>query len=94
MAGDLNRPAHPEETWHQTELTTVTAKMIIYQAFIESELEVPRHLARRVHDLYFAAISRVRAENGLEPIQCVHVGFQGSRSHPAGSRYRQTGELS
>jgi len=27
--------------------------MIIYQAFIESELQVPRHLARRVHDLYF-----------------------------------------
>jgi hypothetical protein len=27
--------------------------MIIYQAFIESELEVPRHFARRVHDLYF-----------------------------------------
>jgi hypothetical protein len=38
----------------QTELSTVTAKMIIYQAFIESELEVPRHLARRVHDLYFS----------------------------------------
>jgi hypothetical protein len=35
------------------ELSTVTAKMIIYQAFIESELEVSRHLARRVHDLYF-----------------------------------------
>ena len=29
------------------------AKMIIYQTFIENELEVPRHLARRVHDLYF-----------------------------------------
>ena len=42
------------ETWRQTELSTVTAKMIIYQAFIESELEVPRHLARRVHDLYFS----------------------------------------
>jgi hypothetical protein len=42
------------ETWRQTELTTVTAKMIIYQAFIKSELEVPRHLARRVHDLYFS----------------------------------------
>ena len=41
------------ESWRQTELTDVTAKMIIYQAFIESELEVPRHLARRVHDLYF-----------------------------------------
>jgi hypothetical protein len=41
------------EAWRQAELTNVTAKMIIYQAFIESELEVPRHLARRVHDLYF-----------------------------------------
>ena len=41
------------ELWRQSELTDVTAKMIIYQAFIESELEVPRHLASRVHDLYF-----------------------------------------
>jgi hypothetical protein len=81
------------ETWRQTELTTVTAKMIIYQAFIESELEVPR-LARRVHDLYFAAISRIRTANTLEPIQCVHIGFQRSRSDPAVSRYGQTGELS
>ena len=35
------------------ELSTVSAKMIVYEAFIESELEVPKHLARRVHDLYF-----------------------------------------
>jgi hypothetical protein len=28
------------ELWRQSELTDVTAKMIIYQAFIESELEV------------------------------------------------------
>jgi hypothetical protein len=41
------------ELWRQSELTDVTAKMIIYEAFIESELEVPKHLARRVHDLYF-----------------------------------------
>jgi hypothetical protein len=27
--------------------------MIIYEAFIQSELEVPKHLARRVHDNYF-----------------------------------------
>jgi hypothetical protein len=31
----------------------VTAKLIIYQAFIESDLEVPKHLARPVHDRYF-----------------------------------------
>src|SRR5215831_1219265 len=41
------------ELWRQSEVTDVSAKMIIYQAFIESELQVPRHLARRVHDLYF-----------------------------------------
>jgi Domain of unknown function (DUF932) len=41
------------ELWRQSELTDVTAKMIIYEAFIESGLEVPKHLARRVHDLYF-----------------------------------------
>jgi len=40
-------------TWRQTELSNVTAKMIIYQAFIEGDLDVPRHLARRVHDCYF-----------------------------------------
>jgi hypothetical protein len=41
------------EAWRGAELTTVTAKMIIYEAFIESELDVPKHLARRVHDHYF-----------------------------------------
>lgn len=41
------------DTWRATELSDVSAKMIIYEAFIESELEVPKHLARRVHDFYF-----------------------------------------
>jgi hypothetical protein len=26
---------------------------MIYRAFIEGDLEIPRHLARRVHELYF-----------------------------------------
>jgi hypothetical protein len=41
------------EAWRQSELTDVTAKIVIYQAFIEDELDVPRHLARRVHEFYF-----------------------------------------
>ena len=41
------------EAWRETELTNVTAKMIIYEAFIEGELDVPKHLARRVHEFYF-----------------------------------------
>jgi hypothetical protein len=29
------------------------ARLVIYRAFIEAELEVPRHLARAVHKHYF-----------------------------------------
>jgi len=41
------------EAWRQSELTDVTAKIIIYQAFIEGELAAPRHFAGFVHRLYF-----------------------------------------
>ena len=39
--------------WRESQLSDVTAKLMIYRAFIEGEMEVPRHLARKVHDLYF-----------------------------------------
>src|SRR5437899_12012983 len=41
------------ETWQRSELTDVTAKVAIYEAFVEGKLEAPKHLARTVHDLYF-----------------------------------------
>ncbi len=41
------------EAWRQSQITDITAKLIIYRAFIESDLEVPKHLARPVHDHYF-----------------------------------------
>ena len=41
------------EAWQRSELTDVTAKVVIYEAFIEGKLEAPKHLARSVHDLYF-----------------------------------------
>src|SRR5436190_23899535 len=41
------------EAWRQSQLSDVAAKLLIYRAFIESDLEVPRHLAKPVHDLYF-----------------------------------------
>ena len=41
------------ERWQDLLLTDVSARLIIYRAFIEGALEVPRHLDRRVHDLYF-----------------------------------------
>jgi hypothetical protein len=41
------------ETWQRSELTDVSAKVVIYEAFVEGKLEVPRHLARTLHDLSF-----------------------------------------
>ena len=43
----------PVESWRASQLSDVTAKLIIYRAFVEAELDVPRHLDRRVNDLYF-----------------------------------------
>ena len=42
------------DTWKDSQLTDVAAKLVIYRAFIEQELEVPKALARPVHDLYFS----------------------------------------
>lgn len=41
------------DRWRASQITDVDARMVIYRAFIEAELDVPRHLARSVHDLYF-----------------------------------------
>jgi len=41
------------EAWKRTRLPDESAKLVIYRAFVEGELDVPRRLARRVHDLYF-----------------------------------------
>jgi hypothetical protein len=41
------------ERWRTSQLSDVSAKLMIYEAFIEGALEVPRHLDRRVHELYF-----------------------------------------
>jgi len=39
--------------WKTTLIPDESAKLVIYQAFVEGKLDVPKHLARRVHDLYF-----------------------------------------
>jgi len=41
------------ETCQQSELTDVTAKVVIYEAFGGRKTEAPKHLARTVHDLCF-----------------------------------------
>src|SRR3989449_2741183 len=41
------------ETWRASRIEDEAAKLVTYRAFVEGDLEVPKHLARRVHDLYF-----------------------------------------
>jgi hypothetical protein len=44
------------EEWQAMQLSNASAKLLIYQAFIEDEQGQPKHLARRVHDLYFQPV--------------------------------------
>jgi hypothetical protein len=39
--------------WRERQLSDAAAKLVIYRAFVEGELEVPGHLDHRVHELYF-----------------------------------------
>jgi hypothetical protein len=72
------------EPWQRSELTDVTAKVVIYEAFVEGKLEAPKHLARTVHDLYFEPkYEGIPVSNHLESLQRVHVGIQGTGTDPA-----------
>ena len=42
------------ERWRSTQITDVIAKLLIYEAFVEAETGLPKHLARAVHDGYFS----------------------------------------
>lgn len=71
------------EVWQKCELTDVTAKVVIYEAFVEGKLEAPKHLARTVHDLYFEPKYEVPAADDLESVERLHVCIQGTGAYPA-----------
>jgi site-specific DNA recombinase len=52
-AAQLRDHARQTEQWREQQLSSATAKLIIYRAFFESDLQAPKHLAGVVHDLYF-----------------------------------------
>ena len=57
------------EVWQRSELKDVTAKVVIYEAFVEGKLEVPKHLAGTVHDLYFDRSTKTsgHVQSGASP---------------------------
>src|SRR5437879_1426653 len=50
MQRDFEPMRRQVEAWRASQLSDEAAKLVIYRAFIEGELEVPKHLARVVHD--------------------------------------------
>jgi len=81
------------ETWQRSELTDVTAKVVIYEAFVEGKLEAPKHLARTVHDLYFEPKRRVPVANDLESFECFHVSLQGTGSRSTIQSHSEAGSI-
>ena len=65
------------EARQRSELTDVTARVVIYEAFVEGKLEAPKHLARTVHDLYFEPKYEEFLQDDLESFERVHVCDQG-----------------
>src|ERR1700722_4992045 len=45
-SGTLSRCEKQVETWQKSELTDVTAKVVIYEAFVEGRLEGPKHVVK------------------------------------------------
>jgi hypothetical protein len=41
------------ERWRGSQLSDTAAKLLIYRAFVEAEMELPHHLDRKVHGHYF-----------------------------------------
>lgn len=41
------------ERWQDCQLSDASAKLLIYEAFVEGAMELPKHLMRPTHDYYF-----------------------------------------
>jgi hypothetical protein len=54
------------ELWHKSELTDVTAKVVIYEAFVEGKLDIPRQLARTVPVTWAARVEHLRRKLACE----------------------------
>lgn len=69
------------ERWQGLQLTDVSAKMIIYRAFVEGDLEVPHHPDRKVHELYFnPQYDEFSAANDVVTVECVYQRAQRTRT--------------
>lgn len=82
------------EAWKATRILDEAAKLVIYRAFVEGELDVPKHLARRVHDLYFNPhVEEFAPRTTLSLSQGIHKRVQGARPDSPVQGHRQDGGI-
>ena len=83
------------EQWRAQQISTATAKLVIYRAFIEGELQAPKHLARSgARSLFQPEVCGVSAAHDVEPVECIHIGIQGTGTDPAVQGHREARSIS
>src|SRR4029077_8406727 len=80
-----------EEAWQRSELTDVSAKVVIYEAFVEGKLEAPKPLPGRSMISTSSQVRAVSVTNNLEPLECLHLGLQRTGAHSAILGYGEPG---
>ncbi len=80
------------EAWQRSELTDVTAKVVIYEAFVEGKLEAPkRPCSDGPRPLFRANVRGIPTADHLESLERVHFCIQGTGSNPTVQGYSQAG---
>jgi|SRR5580698_380717 hypothetical protein len=80
--------------WQRSELADVKAKAVASEAFVDGKAAT-KHLARAVHDLYFKPkLGAMQATDELEPVECIPISLQGTRSHSAVQSDGKAGRVS
>ena len=83
------------EEWRAMQLSTAAAKLLIYQAFIGEETGFPKHLARRVHDLYFLPVHEEFKPRTMWSLSnAFHQCVQGAGTNSAVQGHGEAGEIS
>ena len=80
------------EAWQRSDLSDATAKVVMYEGFVEGKLEVPTSPAQRVT----STSSRDTKHSGHERSgvsRMHHIGVQGTRSHPATQSDSEAGRV-
>ena len=66
----------PVEAWKRTRLRDEIARLVIYRAFAEGELDVPKDLARRPSQSAYQSVDRrILPKGDMESLECVQGGM-------------------